>query len=66
MVEVKEEREKRKERKKVRRKKVKERRKKEKNDRSEQDSRRIEDLRWGRRSSKVWRRGQEIGFLNIS
>ena len=49
------------------RKKIKkeEKTKRKKNGRNKESSRRIGDLGWGGRSSKIWRRGQEIGFSKI-
>ena len=47
------------------RKKKEEKTKKRENNRSKEDSREVENFGWKERSSKVWRRGQEIGFLKI-
>ena len=38
---------------------------KKKNNRGQENSRRMEDLGWGRRSGKVWRRGQETGSSKV-
>ena len=52
-------------RKRTREGKEEEKTKERKNNGSKKDSRRIRDLEWGGRSSKIQRRDQEIGFSKV-